>query len=84
MALDLPFKCCNTDADWTDDYGNYDGEFYRSWHEKIKKMKKEGRIPKGTRIVFIRVWADGFQAFMISGHNEYNSIQLYTLTAVAP
>ena len=84
VALDLPFKCCNTDADWTDDYGNYDGEFYRSWHEKIKKMKNEGRIPKGTRIVFIRVWADGFQAFMISGHNEYNSIQLYTLTVVAP
>ena len=40
LAKKIPIKHFDTDADWTDDNGNYEGEFYRIWHEKIKEMKK--------------------------------------------
>ena len=84
VALNIPIKHFDTDDDWTDENGNYGGEFYRVWHDKIKEMKKNGDMPEGTRIIFIRIWSDGFQAFQIKGHNEYNSIQLYTVSVVAP
>ena len=84
IALNIPIKHFDTDDDWTDGNGNYDGEFYRIWHGKIKEMKRKGDIPEGKRIIFIRVWCDGFQAFQIKAHNEYNSVQLYTVTVIAP
>lgn len=84
VALNIPIKHFDTDDDWTDENGNYGGEFYRVWHDKIKEMKKNGDMPEGTRIIFIRIWSDGFQAFHIKGHNENNSIQLYTVSVLAP
>ena len=83
VALDIPLKIYDSDEDWTDDSGQYDGTFYRNWHMKIKEMKRHGLIPDETRIVFIRIWSDGFQAFPIRGDNEYNSMQLYTLTVLS-
>jgi hypothetical protein len=37
-----------------------------------------------TRILLVRVWSDGFEAHQIKGKNEYNSLQMFTLTVIAP
>ena len=44
VALDLDIKTYDNDKDWTDDCGNYTGEFYRKWHAKIREMKENGII----------------------------------------
>ena len=51
--LNIPTKQFDNDADWTkDNNGNYDGDFYRDCHEKIKAMKRKGLAPKALCVYF--------------------------------
>ena len=85
VALNVPIKRFDNDADWTkDNNGNYDGAFYRNCHEKIKAMKRKRLLPEALCVYFLKCWADAFQACAIADHSEYNSVQLHTLTVLAP
>ena len=46
-------------------------------------MRDRGEIDD-VRVYLLRIWADAFQAFAIKGHSDFNSIQLYTVTILAP
>ncbi len=37
-----------------------------------------------TRVILVRVWSDGFEAHQIKAKNEFNSLQIFTLTILAP
>ncbi len=41
-------------------------------------------ISMETRVILVRVWSDGFEAHQIKGKNEFNSLQIFTLTAIGP
>lgn len=40
-------------------------------------------ISKDTQIILVRVCSDGFEAHQIKAKNEYNSLQIFTLTVLA-
>ena len=37
-----------------------------------------------TWVILVRVWSDGFEAYQIKGKNEFNSLQIFTLTVKGP
>lgn len=56
IALNIPMKQFDTDANWKDDDGAYYGDFYRNWHQNIQDMKENNNIPKETRVYMLRIW----------------------------
>jgi hypothetical protein len=73
------------DTDWKDGEGNYKCQSIREAHEKVKKkMKADPNIPVDTLVHMLRLWSDGFEAFAVKQSNEFNSLQLYTVTLLAP
>ena len=67
--------------DWVDTSGNYETEFLRELHQNVSKMTD---ILNDIRIILMRVWSDGFEAHQIKGKNEFNSLQIFTLTVIDP
>ena len=50
-------------------------------HSQVKAMMDEElNISKEARVVIVRVWSDGFEAHQIKGQNDFNNLQLFTLT----
>ena len=84
IALNIVTKNFDKDEDWKNDNGTYICERYKYWHEEIIQMKAANEIPEDTRVHSIDLWADGFEAHPQNGHNQFNSLQLYTLTVKAP
>ncbi len=41
-------------------------------------------ISMETQVILVRVWSDGFEAYQIKGKNEFNSLQIFTLTVIGP
>ena len=84
LALRIETKHFDKDEDWKNADGTYICERYKYWHEEINRMKAANEIPQDTRVYSVDIWADGFEANPQFGHNEFNSLQLYTLTVKAP
>lgn len=62
------------------DYEEYDGTFFQDLHSKVKKMKERSEVPEDVRVLLLRMWSDGFQVHHIKVDNEYNNLQLFTIT----
>eukprot|EP00956_Cyclotella_meneghiniana_P012775 scaffold18171_cov42-Cyclotella_meneghiniana.AAC.6 len=45
----------------------------------VMQMLERGEIDVGDVVVIVRIWSDGFEAHKISGHNEYNNLNVFTL-----
>lgn len=73
-------------GDWVNEDGEYECEFIKEMHEEVKRMMEmEGsEVTEDTRVYIIRVWSDGFEAFDVKGNNEYNNLQLFTVTVMPP
>ena len=37
-----------------------------------------------TWVILVRVWSNGFEAHQIKGKNEFNGLQIFTLTVIGP
>ena len=46
---------------------------------EVRQMLERGEIDVGDVVVIFRIWSDGFEAHKISGHNEYNNLNVFTL-----
>ena len=68
-----------------DSEGCYESKFIEESHQKAKAMlQDEGSgVTSNVRVIFARMWSDGFEAFQIKGKNEFNSLQLFTITLLA-
>jgi hypothetical protein len=73
------------DTDWVDGDGNYKCQSIREAHESVKKMMQDDpSLPADTLVYTLRVWSDGFEAFQVKQSNDFNSLQLFTVTLLAP
>lgn len=81
IGIDVMFFRAGHKDDWVDKSGNYETEFLRDLHQNVSTMTD---IPTYTRIILVKVWSDGFEAHQIKGKNEFNSLQIFTLTVIAP
>ena len=69
------------EKDWVDQSGRYETNFLSDLHQNISTMKD---ISMETWVILARVWSDGFEAHQIKGENEFNSLQIFTLTVIGP
>jgi hypothetical protein len=67
--------------DWINKTGNYATKFLCDLHQNVSTLKD---ISMNTRVILVRVWSDGFEAHQIKAKNEFNSLQIFTLTILAP
>ena len=84
LAIGMDLLTFQKEDDWTNEKGEYEGTYYRDLHDRVKKLKEESEFTENVRVHIIRMWSDGFQAFYIKVDNEYNNLQLFTLTLLAP
>ena len=76
LAMGLPLRHYKDDSHWKDEYGKYEGEYFKSLHEKIKSDV----CYADTRSYIARGWSDGFSLHYVKIDSEYNNLQLYTVT----
>ena len=69
------------EKDWVDQSGNYETNFLSDLHQNVSTMKD---ISMETWFILVRVWSDGFEDHQIKGKNEFNSLQIFTLTVIDP
>ena len=84
VAMDVDVLAFEKDSDWKNEMGEYKGNFYRDVHNKVKEMKKQSKIPEGTRALLFRGWSDGFQPFHVKVNMEHCSLQVFTISMLAP
>ena len=58
---------------------------FQDQHERVETMmiNDPNNVTRHTRVVFVRVWSDGFEAHQIMAKSEFNNLQLFTLTLTA-
>ena len=81
IGIDVMFFRAGHDEDWVDKSGKYATKFLRDLHRNVSITKD---ISMDTRVILVRVWSDGFEAHQIKAKNEFNSLQIFTLTILAP
>ncbi len=81
IGMDIMFFRAGHKEDWVDTSGNHETKFLQDLYQNVSSMTD---ISKDTRIILVRVWSDGFEAHQIKAKNEYNSLQIFTLTVLAP
>lgn len=85
LGVEVQWYRAGYEEDWLDGDGRYKCDFTKDMHDALKEMmKNNNKITKETRVVVIRIWSDGFEAHKIKGTNDFNSLQLFTLTLRAP
>lgn len=60
VALQVTIKHYNTDDNWKDKHGKYEGGMYERLHKRVNKMKEKGEIPDEIRTYLLRIWLDAF------------------------
>jgi hypothetical protein len=65
------------EEDWVDKSGNYATKFLCDLHQNVSTLKD---ISMDTKVILVTVWSDGFEAHWIKAKNEFNSLQIFTLT----
>jgi hypothetical protein len=81
MGTEVMFFCAGHENDWVDQSGHYETNFLSDLHQNISTLND---ISIETRVILVRVWSDGFEAHQIKGKNEFNSLQIFTLTVIGP
>ena len=81
MGTEVMFFRAGHEKDWVDQSGYYETNFLSDLHQNISAMKD---VSIETRVILVRVWSDGFEAHQIKGKNEFNSLQIFTLTVIGP
>jgi hypothetical protein len=81
IGIDVMFFRAGHEEDWVDKSGNYATNFLCDLHQNVSITKD---ISMDTRVILVRVWSDGFEAHQIKAKNEFNSLQIFTLTVLAP
>lgn len=75
--------------DWKDSVtGDYHFTFIQNLHEHVLNMlstttNELENVTPDTRVILVRLWADGFEAHKIKAKNNFNNLQLFTLTVLA-
>jgi hypothetical protein len=80
IGIDIMFFCAGHKEDWLDKSG-HETKFLQDLYQNVSMMTD---ISKDTQIILVRVWSDGFEAHQIKAKNEYNSLQIFTLTVLVP
>jgi hypothetical protein len=81
IGIDVMFVHAGHEEDWVDKSGNYATKCLRDLHQNVSITKD---ISMDTWVILVRVWSDGFEAHQIKAKNEFNSLQVFTLTILAP
>jgi hypothetical protein len=81
MGIDVMFFHAGHEEDWVDQSHHYGTKLLRNLHQNVSTMTD---ISIDTQILFVRVWSDRVEAHQIKGKNEFNSLQMFTLTIIAP
>ena len=77
------------EEDWKDKVtGNYDCAFIRKLHKHVANILHTTRhelddVTPDTRVTLVQLWSDGFEAHKIKAKNNFNNLQLFTLTVLA-
>ena len=77
------------EEDWKDKVtGSYDCAFIRKLHNHVVNILHTTRhelddVTPDTRVILVRLWSDGFEAHKIKAKNNFNNLQLFTLTVLA-
>ena len=70
--------------DWQVEGGTYECRFLEGLHAKVKKRVMQGELDGEAKVITFCLWSDGFEAFHIKGSNDFNNLQLFTITLRAP
>ncbi len=81
IGIDVMFFHEGHEKDWIDKSGNYATKFLCDLHQNVLTVKD---ISMDTQVIVVRVWSNGFEAHQIKAKNEFNSLQIFTLTILAP
>jgi hypothetical protein len=81
IGLDVMFFHAGHEEDWVDKSGNYATNFLHDLHQKFSITND---ISTDMQVILMRVRSDGFEAHQIKAKNEFNSLQIFTLTILAP
>ena len=84
LAIGMDLLTFQKEDDWTNEKGEYEGTYYRDLYDRVKKLKEKSEFTENVRVHIICMWSDGFQAFYIKVDNEYNNLQLFTFSLLAP
>jgi hypothetical protein len=89
LAAGLPvsFFRAGHDDDWFNSLtGQYDSLFMRNLHHHVRSKLNglDDDVTDETRVILVRLWSDGFEAHKIKVKNNFNNLQLFTLTILAP
>ena len=83
LAMGIGVMCFHAghEKDWVGQSAHYETNFLSDLHQNISTMKD---ISMETQVILVRVWSDGFEAHQIKVRNEFNSLQIFTLTVIDP
>ena len=85
LKKDVEYYRAGIPEDWLRKDGKYACVFIAEVHASVKKLLRDNPcLPKDTRVVLGRIWSDGFQAHHIVAKNGFSSLQLFTLSILAP
>ena len=85
LGLEVDMFRAGYEEDWLCNDGEYKCVFMAETHESVKAfLRKDPNMSRDTRVCVIRPWSDAFEAHHIVARNGFNSLQLFTLTLMAP
>jgi hypothetical protein len=81
IGIDVMFFRAGRKEDWVEKSGNYATRFLCDLHQNVSTLKD---ISLDMQVILVRVWSDGCEAHQIKAKNEFNSLQIFTLTILTP
>ena len=67
------------EEEWVDQSCNYETNFLGDLYQNVSTMKD---VSIDTWVLLVRVWSDHFKTHQIKRKNEFNSLQIFTLTVI--
>ena len=72
LGINCEYRRVGHEEDWTD----ADPRVMHCY-EDVKRRLGEGKLEVGDRVIFLKLWSDGFEVHKIAGNNEYNSVNIF-------
>jgi len=82
LGIDVRYYYIGYETDWIVSCGSKtSSKFLDRLYQKVSNI--DG-CSKDIRVVLVQIWSDGFEAHQIKAKNDFTSLQLFTLTILAP
>ena len=81
LGIDAMVYRAGFEEDWVGVDGKHECQYIKTLHEKVKaRLVGDSPLSNDTCVHILRVWSDGFQPKKVKTKNDFESMQLFTLT----